>query len=437
MSQPRVLFYVQHLLGIGHIKRASLLVQAWLEAGLDVTVVSGGEPVAQFNFTGAELVQLTPVKAADASFSSLVDSRGAALDETFKRQRRQQLLATLDRVRPDLLVIENYPFGRRQLRWELQPLLQAADDLRPRPLILSSIRDVLQARQPKRQLETLALLERYFDHVLVHGDPSFISLLDSFPEAGRIADKLLYTGYVADQPPVDDSVDAGEAPVGRDEVIVSAGGGAVGLRLMEAALAAKPRSRLAQLHWRFLLGPNLDNEARRRLQALAGPGCVLEPLRRDFPQLLANCRLSISQAGYNTVMDILRAGCPALLVPFQGSGETEQITRTRRLAELGRCAMLTEAELTAAEGDATPLLGAIDRALGQSTADRPAVTPPSVDLDGARASARLLRSLWQRHRQSQHPQSQHPQSQKQPQQLEKQCLEPGAAHRADGSSADE
>ncbi len=38
----RVLFYVQSLLGIGHLKRASLIARALAAAGLDVTLYQAG-----------------------------------------------------------------------------------------------------------------------------------------------------------------------------------------------------------------------------------------------------------------------------------------------------------------------------------------------------------------------------------------------------------
>ena len=37
--------------------------------------------------------------------------------------------------------------------------------------------------------------------------------------------------------------------------------------------------------------------------------------------------LSISQSGYNTVCDVLQAGCRAIYVPFAAGGETEQTVR--------------------------------------------------------------------------------------------------------------
>ena len=42
----RVFFHVQHLLGIGHLKRAATLANALRRAGFEVTLASGGAPLA-------------------------------------------------------------------------------------------------------------------------------------------------------------------------------------------------------------------------------------------------------------------------------------------------------------------------------------------------------------------------------------------------------
>jgi predicted glycosyltransferase len=47
-ARPRVLFYVQHLLGIGHLARASRIARALTQDGFDVTMVTGGMPVPGF-----------------------------------------------------------------------------------------------------------------------------------------------------------------------------------------------------------------------------------------------------------------------------------------------------------------------------------------------------------------------------------------------------
>src|SRR4029078_5195874 len=154
----------------------------------------------------------------------------------------------------ELLVPGWLPFGRRQLRFELVSLVEAARADPRRPLVVSSVRDILvQSPKPERITEMLDTLERYFDFVMIHGDERLIPFGRTFPAAQRIADRIHYTGYVVyadlERPPTGDP--------GRDEVIVSAGGGAVGGPLLGAALDARPMTSLAGRRWRLLAGPNL------------------------------------------------------------------------------------------------------------------------------------------------------------------------------------
>src|SRR5437868_4326420 len=160
---PRVLFYVQHLLGIGHLARASRLAAALSADGFAVTVVTGGMRVEGFPGPPVDVVALPPVKASDAEFSAIVDADGRPIDEVFKQRRRALLVGALRSVKPDVLVIEAYPFGRRQMRFELLPLLETAKTMKPPPLIVSSIRDILQAsRKTGRAEETVSIVDRFF-----------------------------------------------------------------------------------------------------------------------------------------------------------------------------------------------------------------------------------------------------------------------------------
>lgn len=382
MSRKRVLVYVQHLLGIGHLKRAATLARALASKGLEVTLASGGFEVAGLALDGVRVAQLPPTGAADSSFKELVDAAGKPIDERWKTRRREALLATWRAAAPHVLVLELFPFGRRQMRFELLPLIEAARAAPRRPLIVSSVRDVLGGGQsnPQRQDEMLATLEQYFDHVLVHGDPALIPFERTFRHAGRIADRLHYTGYVVDGA----RAEGLDARAGEGEVIVSAGGGAVGQRLLEMAIRARPLSALADRTWRLLAGVNVEAAEFGALQKLAasiGDGRVLvERSRRDFTTLLANCALSISQCGYNTTMETLQAGARAVAVPFAGGSEVEQTLRARLFAERGLLEVLEEAALSPGT-----LAAAADRAARH---ERPAAK--LVDLGGAARSAELI-----------------------------------------------
>jgi predicted glycosyltransferase len=379
LKSGRVFLYVQHLLGIGHLARAAALARALLDRGLEVTLASGGAPVPERMPAGARIVQLAPASAADLTFRTLLDASGRPVDEAWKAARREALLAAWREARADVLLTELFPFGRRQMRFELLPLLEAAHASRPRPVIAASVRDIVGAGQkdPARQDEMLELFERYYDHALVHSDPRVVGFERSFCHAARLGARLHYTGFIA-------APAAPPAPDAAGEVLVSAGGGAVGARLLEAAIRARRLTALAGRVWRVLGGANLPQSAFESLAALAraegGEGIVLERFRADFPSRLAACALSVSQAGYNTLMEALAAGARAVVVPFAGGGETEQRLRARLFSERGLIEVLDEDELAPES-----LAAAIARALA-----RPAPRSDAVDLDGARTSAALV-----------------------------------------------
>jgi predicted glycosyltransferase len=140
----KVFLYVQHLLGVGHLKRASVIARALARAGCEVTVASGGAAVPGFFSAEIRLLQLPPA-SSDAGFRTLLDERGQEVDEGWKARRRQRLLSAFEEVKPDCLLIELFPFGRRQMRFELVPLLEAASAAKPRPLIACSVRDLLRS----------------------------------------------------------------------------------------------------------------------------------------------------------------------------------------------------------------------------------------------------------------------------------------------------
>jgi predicted glycosyltransferase len=378
-----ILFYVQHLLGIGHLRRAALIAKAADRAGLSVLLVSGGLPVPGLDIGKAAFSQLPPLRAADQAFSALVDDEGQPVDEAWQTTRRDRLLALFQAARPRLLLTEMFPFGRRQLRFELMPLLESARAAQPRPLVVASVRDVInRQRKAEKVAWILDTLRDHFDRVLVHGDPCFLTLEASFPEAVRITDLLDYTGYVVSPPP------QRPAKTGEDrgEVLVSTGGGAVAAPLIEAALAARPLCRLSQRPWRILAGHNLPAERFRDYEAQAESGVVIEPARADFPALLARAALSVSQGGYNTVMEILAAGAPAVVVPFSGAGETEQSLRASALADRGLVTVVEDADL-----DGPALAAAIDLALAQRPA--PDRLPAIPAMDGAAKTADKLARL--------------------------------------------
>lgn len=390
----RIHIYVQHLLGSGHLVRMKSLAVALAGSGHQVTLISGG--VASANTTPTptslhddnyELFQLPAIKSAVDDFSVLLDETNAPISSDFKQHRKNQLLQRVAKLAPHAMLVETFPFGRQALRFELLPLMQMLDKMRPRPLRFCSVRDILQTRTYKRYQQTVAEVQDWFDYVLVHADPTVATLDETFPLASQLNDKVFYSGYLYDKSGHTNEARYQGSGQGTNmdalhsgEIIISSGGGAVGFKLLQTALVAKRYSSQKHRIWRILVGRNMPVSQFNELKNSAGEGIVVEWNRADFAALLGTCAVSVSQAGYNTVLDALWANCRSVLVPFAQNGETEQSYRAEKFAKMGRAVVLQEKEL-----QPRPLAAAIERAAALDLSDC-----QPLRLDGAAATTDFI-----------------------------------------------
>jgi predicted glycosyltransferase len=380
VTRPTLLFYCQHSLGLGHAVR-SFALAASLTERFRVVLVCGGE--LPDGLTPHPDVELVSLPALGASRSGALVSRGTASLDSARRRRRRILLDTLRRLRPAVVVVELFPFGRRRFADELVPLLEEALAATPRPLVVSSVRDILVGRADQRAHDTVScvLANRYLDAVLVHSDPRFARIEESFRPGIPLRVPVRHTGFVVPADPVTRT-----APEREPRVVVSAGGGLVGAPLLTAALAA--RSLLSdELRLEIVAGPFLPEDAWVELSRAASdtPGLELHRFVSDLGERLRSASASVSQCGYNTALDVVRARVPALVVPFAEGREDEQSRRAARLERHGAVRVLDPGRLTpdALAGEIHALLRFRPR-------------PLELDFTGARASTKLLARLAQR-----------------------------------------
>ena len=280
----RVMFYVQHLLGVGHQVRAAAITRAMQARGMDVHYVSGGFDEARQDLGGARHLQLPLARTADAGFDTLLDDVGQPVDAAWEERRRRALLDAFDSVAPDLILIESFPFGRRRFRFELLPLLEAA---RGKAVIAASVRDILVERDdPDRTRWIVEIAKSCLDAVIVHGDPRIAAFRETFAGAEEIDNLIRYSGYVTAAP-------AQKSGRRTPSVVVSAGGGAVGGALLRTAIAARPLTRLAHAPWRLVTGPNFPESDRQSLSL--ADGVTVDTFITDFRGILDKVAVSVRQ----------------------------------------------------------------------------------------------------------------------------------------------
>lgn len=372
----RIGFYVQHLLGLGHLRRACLICEAFADAGHEVVLYSGGRSVPQLMPEQVELVQLPSLHVGTDGWRDLRDEDGDRVDETWLDKRRNQLLEDVSTRDFDAFIVEAFPFARRQMAFELDPLVSQLGSLNVP--VFSSVRDILQPPKTEgRRLEVLARL-KHFAGVLVHGDPAIAELGDRFHGAGDIGCPVWHTGLVAPQLPTGPSEATGP-------IIVSAGAGRIGETLFRCLCSPQVADAVGAHELLAVTGPDLPDRVRETLEASASNRIRFERFVSDFPEALQRTPLSISFAGYNTVADILSARCRAVLIGFTGTdtahaGEEEQALRVERLISRFGFVGFLDHELSPER-----LAGAIREAFAM-----PIPNAESIALDGAARTVAIV-----------------------------------------------
>ncbi|WP_321404089.1 glycosyltransferase [Maridesulfovibrio sp.] len=331
----KIIHYCQHILGMGHFFRSLEIAK-----GLDreqVIFVAGGERPDQPLPPNVEYRQL-PGLCMDENFGGLMPTdEGRELEEV-KEERKAALSRIFKDEKPDVFLIELFPFGRKAFRFELLPVLDAIKAGKfGNVKVVCSLRDILVERNDggKHEARCVKYLNKYFDLLLIHSDPKIASLDETFQAFDQIEIPCEYTGFAA-RKPVENLRDKIRADLGISEneklLIASAGGGKVGGPLMESVLESYIEMNTPDNRLLMLTGPFLDDKKYETLCSIAKKHAEITVQRfaADFTDLLTAGDAMVSMAGYNTCMDILTSGIPAAVIPF--AQNHEQRMRAEKIA---------------------------------------------------------------------------------------------------------
>jgi len=341
----RVYFPVESLVGLGHFNRAGKIVRTMVEAGFDMAVASSTFVNPMRFFAGARHLPI-PGYVINKSHGNGVtlhnDGRITPVHDfdpqLWQETRAKAHVKHIQAIRPDIFFSEFWPFDRRVLDYEMTAALESLKA--SAALRCVSVRDILNQPDEKgvgakaapsedREASALAALNEHFDAVLVHGDPAFVPLQETFGLVDRIKPEIIYTGYVIDDlPSRKTEPNAKPAPL-----LVSCGSGVDGDEMMYAFLTAwqkllKDAPSDEQIRYvterplHIVTGPRFNDihygMVERWVEKLVkekGQEIQLEKYRSDYASLLSTCAFSISLAGYNTTLETLAMNVPSLFIP--------------------------------------------------------------------------------------------------------------------------
>ncbi len=381
----KIIYYCQHILGMGHFFRSLEIAR-----GLDreqVVFVAGGERPEQQLPPNVEYHQL-PGLCMNENFGGLMPTDETRELEEIKEERTATLLKIFQDEKPDVFLIELFPFGRKAFRFELLPVLDAIKDGQFGDVkVACSLRDILVERDDggKHEARCVKYLNKYFDLLLIHSDPTLAALEETFQALDQIRIPCEYTGFAARKPAenVRDKIRA-ELGIKNNEklLIASAGGGKVGGTLMESVLESFIELKTVDCKLLMLTGPFLDNDKFDALctRAKGHENISIKRFAADFTDLLTAADAMVSMAGYNTCMDILTSRIPAAVLPF--AQNHEQRMRAQKLAKYIPLIILDSA-------DQSLMTTAINNLLKQKRI----TTDHGINLEGAYKSSESIRKL--------------------------------------------
>lgn len=384
MKRGRILFYCQPVLGMGHLVRSLAILRGLSD--FETWLINGGVPLSDEVHhlipAGLKTIDLPPL-LADPEFTRVAPVDPEADLQHIREIRQQILLETLKRIKPDILMIELYPFGRLKFDSELQPLLEAARRMRPAPRVVCSLRDILVAKRDQSAFEEFAVARsnQFFDLILIHSDPTFQSIDETFQSVARLTCPVRYTGYVVPAPSI---ISCPPIPEAEPAIVASIGGGRVGAELLATTIAASRRLHTTRPHrLRIFTGPYLPEDEWQKLVTSSqdAPWVSIARFTPTLSDEIRSASVSVSMAGYNTCLDLLLAQTPAIVYPYTGNSNDEQLLRARKLESIGAVKVLTIAELTP-DNLAFAICGLLNAPLPR---------PDSViDLSGVATTAQLI-----------------------------------------------
>ena len=368
---------------MGHLFRSVELARAFSDH--HVILIAGGREVDVELPEHVTLVRL-PGLYMDEQFTALMAEDAGRSVEFIQQQRKEILISLFEQHRPDVFMVELYPFGRTAFGFELQPLL---DEIRRSRFgdvkVICSLRDILVEKKNQQVYEerVLNLLHTYFDLLLVHSDDQLLPLDETFSRVGDIRIPTVYTGFVSPKAnPAAGRQMRRELGIGTDEklIVVSAGGGRSGYALLNCILEAYPlMAQTDPIRIEMFAGPFREPEEFKKLTAKAVSGIRIRYYTKRFLDYLSAADLSVSLAGYNTCMNLMAARVPALIYPY--SKQQEQPLRVAKINQFIPMQILRDKDI-----EPVHLSGYIHKMLGEP---RPSGTVP-VNLNGAEQTVLYL-----------------------------------------------
>ncbi len=336
----RVMVYSHDTFGLGNIRRMLAVADHLLSAvpGVSVLLVTGSSMIQEFRIhPGLDYIKV-PCLSRVGSDEYSAKSLGTEINQLMQIRSGQILAAARD-FNPDVILIDKKPDG---VKHELRDTLEHVRKHRPDCRMALVLRDILDSPETTvaawKERDYFTTLRRFFDAVLVLGDPTVFDTSREYLFPRDIRRRTRFCGYL--RRPAPDYAEAvrlrAQLLTGGEQhlVLVTPGGGEDGYALVENYAAGL--NELASVRSLIVCGPEMPGHQREAVARLVhgNPSVSVTEFTGELLSSMAASDVVVSMAGYNTVCEILSLNKRAVAVP-RTHPVREQWIRGERLARLG------------------------------------------------------------------------------------------------------
>ncbi len=323
-NKQRIIIHCQYVYGIGHFVRAVELA-SFLSKHFNVFLLNGGEPIMNYAVPDEVFFFQMPSLYKNENSNQLIPvDNSLDLKKCFD-MRSAMIEQLVNMTCPDLLITEHFPFGLL-FETEVMNLIKHIKSNNPNSKIVSSVRDVIESENGgEKDAFICALLNEWYDVILVHSDERIVPFKASFPLTDQIKVPLYHTGYVVQ------SISPSRLENCLPILLVSIGGGRMGNELLYAMIEAH---KLITCHWQHKLVLFIGAFQRddQMLQSVVNKNdmtniTLLSFDKNSYLQNLAKASAVVCMGGYNSVLEAVSTGVPVLIYnrKFLGNNKEQEL----------------------------------------------------------------------------------------------------------------
>jgi predicted glycosyltransferase len=329
----KILLYSHDTFGMGNIRRTLLISEELIARypGSSILIITGSPMIHAFRIPqGIDYIKLPCLDRVEAERYAPRHLTGcpAEVYETRAAILKESIL----RFDPDLMIVDKRPGG---VGGELLPALTAIRGRGRHTRLVLGVRDILD--EPERTRKVLAedgsfgVIDRFYDEVWIYGCSAIFDTVREYGFPESVARNTYFCGYLK-RPVI-----TAERGAGPPRILVTTGGGGDGSPMIEAYLAGlSTLPRKIALRSTVIFGPQMPETRRQYFRQ--NFSYLADVTFLDFEAELslqyAQADLVVSQAGYNTVCELLSFSRRAILIP-RAHPVREQLIRARLLSALG------------------------------------------------------------------------------------------------------